>query len=237
MHAKVEPPQKPTRVPLSKVMDLCEQGHTNPVGADRCGVCGASIGSGHESSIAGPTTSSAGSGTAKPPHLKPEETPVTGPSVASTSTSAWAQLQAVQNRDEPSEMFAVLLGLVGLAGGVAAVWWALTSGEYSGTVYLFIPPIIFGFIGVTIGSGIDSAVHRAARAVRGGPAQPAPIVAASTPAASAPSPVAAESESSAAAVPADSSRLNDLRTLVEYLERELITPEQCRAERDRLLGP
>ena len=40
------------------------------MGADRCGVCGASIGSGQESSIAGPTTSSAGSGTVKPPNQR-----------------------------------------------------------------------------------------------------------------------------------------------------------------------
>ena len=53
------------------------------------------------------------------------------------------------------EVFRTLLGIVGVGVGVVTVIAAFASPSYEGRVYFFLPAIIFGVIGMLVGTVID----------------------------------------------------------------------------------
>ena len=50
--------------------------------------------------------------------------------------------------------------LVGGGFGVAVVIAALTDPTYEGTVYIFLPAIIFALVGFWLGSGVENLIRR-----------------------------------------------------------------------------
>ena len=62
--------------------------------------------------------------------------------------------------DNQNATFFLLLGALGAALGIAATVSALTSDDFNGRVYLFLPTIILGMIGMFVGSLIDGAIHK-----------------------------------------------------------------------------
>jgi hypothetical protein len=53
------------------------------------------------------------------------------------------------------EVFRTLLGIVGVGLGVVTVIAAFASPSFEGRVYFFLPAIIFGVIGMLVGTVID----------------------------------------------------------------------------------
>jgi hypothetical protein len=110
-----------------------------------------------------------------------------------------------------SAVFTLVLMLAGGGLGIFATIQALTSDSYEGPVYIFLPTIILGFLGMMIGYAIDTGINKARGVVKtASAARTRPTV----------------SESSA----------QQLTKLADLLERGLISPAQFDAERDRVLG-
>lgn len=143
--------------------------------------------------------------------------------------------------DEPGAFFGVTLGLAGVVGGAAWVWWAFTSGDYEGPVYFFVPSLILGGLGAIVGGWIDSGIHKIRRHLSSTTVRPMyPTTASGSASSTAPHrpdvPPTTLLPSPSGTSGASKDRVAALSRLAELLDRGLLTEEQFRQERDRLLG-